>query len=77
MCYNVLVSESWRKTMPIYEYECQSCGDRFESFRGITERDDKVKCPNCGGQNSKKVVSSFFGGGGSSGGGCAPSFGGG
>ncbi len=64
--------------MPIYEYECQSCGNRFESLRGFAASDDKVKCPNCGSQNSKRVISSFFGGGGNAGGGgCAPSFGGG
>lgn len=64
--------------MPIYEYECQSCGNRFESLRGFTDSESKVKCPNCGTQNSKRVISSFFGGGGNAGGGgCAPSFGGG
>jgi putative FmdB family regulatory protein len=65
--------------MPIYEYECQSCGHRYESLRGFAASDEKMKCPNCGGKNSKRVMSSFFGGssGNSSGGGCAPSSGGG
>ncbi len=31
--------------MPIYEYECLSCGHRFESLQWISERDPA--CPHC------------------------------
>ena len=34
--------------MPTYEYECGSCGLRFERFQGMTEKPLK-KCPDCGG----------------------------
>ena len=45
--------------MPIYEYECPNCGDRFELRRGITDDDSKIKCPNCGVENPRRVISSF------------------
>ena len=33
--------------MPTYEYECMSCGYRFERFQWITDRPLK-RCPCCG-----------------------------
>ena len=58
--------------MPVYEYECNSCGEKFEWKRGITESDSKVKCPKCGVTEPRRVFSSFARGSSSSGGGCAP-----
>jgi putative FmdB family regulatory protein len=43
--------------MPIYEYECRKCGEKFESFRGLFENDGKVECPVCGEKGSKRLVS--------------------
>ncbi len=34
--------------MPIYEYECQECGVRFERFQNFSD-DPIEKCPECGG----------------------------
>lgn len=35
--------------MPIYEYECQACGVRFERQQSLT--DDVIEtCPECGGK---------------------------
>ncbi len=34
--------------MPIYEYECDACGIRFERVQRITE-DPLKTCPDCGG----------------------------
>ena len=32
--------------MPTYEYQCEQCGERFETFQSI--KDDPVKtCPKC------------------------------
>jgi len=45
--------------MPIYEYECLDCGDKFEDFRSFGERDREIKCPSCGSKNTKRVVSVF------------------
>lgn len=33
--------------MPTYDYECQSCGHRFEAFQQMTEGALR-KCPRCG-----------------------------
>ncbi|MFY9814143.1 MAG: zinc ribbon domain-containing protein [Dehalococcoidales bacterium] len=45
--------------MPIYEYECQQCGRKFEYFLRSGGDENKVKCPKCGEDNPKRVVSSF------------------
>ena len=34
--------------MPIYEYQCTSCGHRFEFFRSIKDAPLSI-CPNCQG----------------------------
>ncbi|MEW5719747.1 MAG: FmdB family zinc ribbon protein [Chloroflexota bacterium] len=45
----------WELTrMPIYEYECETCGNRFERLQSI--QDDPVRqCPECSG-NVHKVL---------------------
>lgn len=51
--------------MPVYEYQCLACGEKFDLLRGIRERDQKAACPKCGSKASKRV-SSIFGTGASS-----------
>lgn len=34
--------------MPIYEYECESCDERFELMQKFSDKPVK-KCPKCGG----------------------------
>ncbi len=34
--------------MPIYEYECQACGRRFERLQHFSDEPVKT-CPDCGG----------------------------
>ena len=42
--------------MPIYEYECQQCGNHFETLvRGTT----KVACPSCRGTELTRLLSVF------------------
>ena len=37
--------------MPIYEYECDDCGHRFERiFMSPDDRPDEMTCPECGGE---------------------------
>jgi len=33
--------------MPTYEYECESCGHRFEQFQSMSDAPLKT-CPKCG-----------------------------
>jgi putative FmdB family regulatory protein len=41
--------------MPIYEFECPACGNRFERLAGVgTQRAD---CPRCGGAEASRVLS--------------------
>jgi putative FmdB family regulatory protein len=35
--------------MPLYEYECDACGVRFERIQHVTD-DPAHECPECGGQ---------------------------
>ena len=35
------------RAMPIYEYRCESCAERFEEL--VRRPDDPVACPECGG----------------------------
>lgn len=42
--------------MPIYEYECGSCGDRHEFIQKFSEG-PKKKCPSCGERKLRRLVS--------------------
>jgi len=46
--------------MPIYEYQCGKCGERFEVRQAIGEDGTKLSCPKCGTPNPRRLVSSFF-----------------
>lgn len=41
--------------MPTYDYRCESCGQVFELFHGMTENPAPC-CPECGGK-SKRLIS--------------------
>jgi len=43
--------------MPIYEYNCPSCGRRFEEIRRMEDREG-APCPDCGAA-SKMALSRF------------------
>jgi putative FmdB family regulatory protein len=57
--------------MPIYEYECLKCQERFELRRQIFDSDSNVRCPKCGAEKPTRVFSVFTTG--SKKGMCAPS----
>lgn len=42
--------------MPIYEYECASCGYKFERMQKITET-PMSNCPSCGKNGLRKLFS--------------------
>jgi putative FmdB family regulatory protein len=48
--------------MPIYEYRCEKCGDKFEIMRGITVTGEDLKCPKCGAEKPKRLFSVVCGG---------------
>ena len=45
--------------MPIYEYECNKCEEKFELRRSIADSDSEVECPKCGAENPQRVFSVF------------------
>ncbi len=62
--------------MPIYEYQCPQCGEKFELRRSIADSDSDTECPKCGATEARRVLSLFATGSsgtGSSGMACAPS----
>jgi putative FmdB family regulatory protein len=58
--------------MPIYEYRCGDCEERFEIY--VRSWGETVSCPSCQGDAVEKQLSTFAftgtDGGGSVGGGC-------
>jgi putative FmdB family regulatory protein len=73
--------------MPIYEYSCTKCQNRFEQLRPLSKSDEDSECPKCKAP-AKRTISKFVsrfkddlsylshmanasGGGGSSCGGCS------
>ena len=43
--------------MPLYEYQCEACGGRFERIRKFSDPPLDEPCPTCGGP-VKKLISS-------------------
>ena len=43
--------------MPIYEYDCSDCGERFEIF--VRSSDQKLLCPECQSENIARRLSTF------------------
>jgi putative FmdB family regulatory protein len=67
--------------MPLYEYRCQDCGEKFEKLTRIGSRDHEVTCPLCGSSRTKRAISLCSTGSGSAAGAdvatsCAPAGGG-
>ncbi len=52
--------------MPIYEYRCVKCGERFELFVRSSAQQSAPICPKCGSAEVRKALS-LFGVGGTSG----------
>ena len=41
--------------MPLYEYECNSCGYRFEKLQRVSDAPSERECPECGGNARRKI----------------------
>jgi putative FmdB family regulatory protein len=42
--------------MPIYEFECENCGQRFEEL--VAAGTERSACPACGSQRARRLLSS-------------------
>ena len=43
--------------MPLYEYQCDACGGRFERIRKFSDPPLDEPCPSCGGHVQKLISS--------------------
>jgi putative FmdB family regulatory protein len=46
--------------MPLYEYQCDKCGKRFEVRQAIGQDGSELGCPDCGAIGPRRLFSSFF-----------------
>ena len=49
--------------MPVYEYVCDECGERFEVFVRSPTKKGVYTCPHCGSEEVHKAISLFGVGG--------------
>ncbi len=45
--------------MPVYEYKCKKCGEKFELRRGFFQIRGLIKCPKCGSEDAERIFSTF------------------
>jgi putative FmdB family regulatory protein len=45
--------------VPIYEYQCDQCGEHFELLVPMSAMNDPAPCPACGSEETRKQLSTF------------------
>jgi len=45
--------------MPIYEYSCGECGEKFEKLIRAASSTEEIRCPRCQSLQVKKALSLF------------------
>ena len=45
--------------MPIYEYACRVCGERFSKLIRSISNVPEISCPECGAPEPRKLASAF------------------
>ncbi len=58
--------------MPLYEYVCQHCGERFEKLVRSATSSPQILCPGCASEAVQRIVSTFATNGSDSNSGYAP-----
>ncbi|MGI5864217.1 MAG: FmdB family zinc ribbon protein [Myxococcales bacterium] len=43
--------------MPLYEFECRTCRERFEDLVRAADADMVVQCPTCGAKDAVRLLS--------------------
>jgi len=48
--------------MPLYEYECRKCGNKFSIVLRMSElaKESHVRCPRCSSVKVQKCIEPFF-----------------
>lgn len=44
--------------MPIYEYLCPNCKQKFELLRSLAQASEEASCPRCH-KNAERILSTF------------------
>jgi putative FmdB family regulatory protein len=47
------------RLMPIYEFKCESCGNKFEKLLRRSGETEQLACPSCGDQHLSQQFSTF------------------
>jgi putative FmdB family regulatory protein len=55
--YVILRNEE--EIMPIYEYICLTCSEKFSLLQSLSASQDDTNCPKCASKKVKKIISSF------------------
>jgi len=45
--------------MPLYEFQCTKCGERFEIISSHADRERNAVCPDCGSREVTPVLGGF------------------
>lgn len=45
--------------MPVFEYRCKKCDEKFEQL--VFSAEEIVECPKCGNEDNQKLISAFAG----------------
>lgn len=45
--------------MPIYEFECSQCQNRFDELVSVSVNVHDIVCPKCGANSPRKLMSAF------------------
>lgn len=45
--------------MPMFEFVCRDCGERFEELRSARDEGPATECPACGSTSVLKLLSAF------------------
>ncbi|MBQ9358659.1 MAG: zinc ribbon domain-containing protein [Abditibacteriota bacterium] len=45
--------------MPVYEYRCKACSQKFSLLRPVSQREELPRCPRCGAEGAEPVISMF------------------
>ena len=42
--------------MPMYDYKCNSCGNKFDKLVSFSASDKDIECPKCNKNGSEKLL---------------------
>jgi putative FmdB family regulatory protein len=46
--------------MPIYEYICLDCKNRFDAIRSMKDADSPIRCDQCESDHTSRMISVFY-----------------